>query len=114
MTRIVQSVDTPHLAYPFQLLGGGARVAVVEQDSPEEVAACVELLMRTPPGARIDSPDMGVPEQTFLQGGADLPQIAQLVSQWEPRALTELSQRPDLLDDMLYRVRIDLKESADA
>jgi phage baseplate assembly protein W len=57
--------DVPHFAHPFSVAGG--LVAETEQDSVEEIEDCVEACLRTPVGTRIDEPDYGVPDETFIQ-----------------------------------------------
>jgi phage baseplate assembly protein W len=55
----------PHSALPFRIENG--RVAEVEQDSVEEIEGCVEAILRTFVGTRIDAPDFGVPDESFVQ-----------------------------------------------
>lgn len=77
---------TPHLTVPFHL--AGAAFAVVEQDSGTEIDQCIEAVLRTPEGTRVDAPGFGRPDTSFAQLGAapsSQPYIA-AVEQWEPRA----------------------------
>jgi len=79
-------VDVPHLRVPFAVFGGD--VAVVEQDSQEEIESCVEAVLRTFVGTHIDDLDFGIPDETFVQQtptpSADI-YIAAIEAQ-EPRA----------------------------
>lgn len=61
----VPGAKVPHLGFPFRLVNGG--ITTVEQDSKEEIAACVEASARTPEGSRIDAPTYGIPDETFTQ-----------------------------------------------
>jgi phage baseplate assembly protein W len=92
--------SVPHLATPFRIVNGA--IAVVEQDSVEEIEDCVESILRTFVGTRIDAPDFGIPDETFRQQtpstGAEL-YIAAIEAQ-EPRAhvlgrarLTQLAEK---------------------
>lgn len=92
-------VQTPQFAFPLRL--DGDSFAVVEQDSADDVRACVEVIVRYPQGLRLELPDFGTPDQTFKQGAEiDTAVILAAVARWEPRAVTlaaELAITPDLL-----------------
>lgn len=76
----------PHFAFPFRLHGHA--FAVTEQDSPAEIADCVEAVLRTPQGTRMDAPAYGRPDETFSQIGANTSAEPYLVAveEWEPRS----------------------------
>jgi phage baseplate assembly protein W len=76
----------PQFALPFRVIGG--EVVEVEQDSPEEIGQCVEAILRTPEGTRIDEPEFGRPDETFAQLSTDsnATQYVAAVERWEPRA----------------------------
>jgi phage baseplate assembly protein W len=97
----------PHLAYPARVVGG--RLAAVEQDSIDDVAGCVELLMRCPVGSREDEPTFGTPPQVFGQGGVSAAELEAAIARWEPRAgvLTEAT-----LDGLAARVRMEVTARA--
>ena len=77
----------PHLALPFRIVDG--RAAVTEQDTFEEIRDCVQAIIRTPRGFRLELPDFGVPDQTFHEGGADADEIAAALDRWEPRVVVD-------------------------
>lgn len=85
----MRDLQTPRLAYPFRI--EGARAVQVEQGSEEDVAASVEVLMRSRYGDRQDLPSYGTPDLTFTMnlGEADLDQLREIVNKWEPRAEVE-------------------------
>lgn len=58
-----------HFAWPFRIVDGV--VPTVEQDSTMEIDQCVEAVLNTPVGSRIDAPDYGVPDETFSQLSVD-------------------------------------------
>lgn len=55
----------PHFSFPFRVENG--QVATVEQDSRAEIEDCVEAVLRTIFGTRIDAPEFGIPDETFTQ-----------------------------------------------
>lgn len=73
----------PHLRYPFSV---GAKVATVDQGSPDEIAQCVYAVLATAPGDRTEEPEFGFPPQLFRQGGVDLEELRRSVEEHEPRA----------------------------
>lgn len=82
------SQPIPHLAFPFTI-GEDGTAEVVEQDSLDEVAQCVQVLLSTPQGSRVVVPSYGVPDPTFV--GLDEATVEQAVSDWEPRAEVAVS-----------------------
>lgn len=78
-----------HLAVPLrrETRPDGTRgLALHEQDSPEEITACIYAVLNTPVGHRTDLPEFGRPGQTFRRIGADLGALERTVALWEPRA----------------------------
>lgn len=98
--------DVPHFAFPFRLAHGS--FAVVEQDSLDEIEQSVIVLLKTPPGSRLELPAYGAPETLFVtdidHGGA-----AAAVEVWEPRARILLRDAPDRFDNALRAVHADGK-----
>jgi len=77
-----------HLAFPIALSADGS-LATVVQDTLDEVAGCVAVIVGTPVGACTTVPDLGVPDQTFA--GPDPGAIIAAVSRYEPRAQLSVS-----------------------
>jgi phage baseplate assembly protein W len=96
-----------HPQVPVQLTAG-LELATVEQGSPDEIAQCVEAIVRTPLGFRDDLPALGVPDQTFRRGGADPAIVAAALERYEPRADDLVTAAPDLLDAALSIVEVKL------
>lgn len=96
--------DVPHFAFPFRFDGG--RAVEVEQDSVDDVVACVEAVLRCPLGHRDERPDFGVEDQTFRQGGIDVAALTDAVEEIEPRAAVVLL--PDEIVDLAQRVRVEV------
>jgi phage baseplate assembly protein W len=72
-----------HLALPIKVTAAG-RLASVEQDSVEDIAQSVALLVDTRPGDRRSVEDYGIPDPVF--GGVDADEVAELILEWEDRA----------------------------
>jgi phage baseplate assembly protein W len=79
----------PHIAVPLRRVtrpGGEQGLATAEQDSPEEIDACVFAVLNTRQGHRTDLPEFGSPRSAHRRGGADLAALEHAVALWEPRA----------------------------
>lgn len=100
--------DTPHISFPFRLNALGTSAVAVEQDGEAEVNDCVWVLLSTPLGTRIEVPDYGLPDQTFREGGASLPELISILARWEDRYPIEVSREKELTD-LVDRVRIETK-----
>lgn len=80
--------------------------AVVEQDTVEEITQCVEAVLKTQVGQRIEVPEFGLDDPTFMELAANETgeEIALAVEEWEPRAgdvLTDIE-----IEEALTRVRL--------
>jgi hypothetical protein len=84
---------------------------VVEQDSLEDIFACVRMIVECPRGAWIDSPQFGIPSPLFAQAPVGTAGIQQAIVRQEPRASLLLSEYPDLLSPGARRVRIDVSSA---
>lgn len=100
----------PHFTFPFQRSASGI-AAVQEQDSEEEIMDCVEVLLSTEIGERMELPEYGLPDQTFSQGGADIERVSGVVQKWEPRARHTITRTE--LTDLTDRVRISIRGGGD-
>jgi phage baseplate assembly protein W len=88
LVTIFQPVYVPHLALPLAL-GENGSFNTVAQDTVEEVAQSVGVLLGTVKGERVMVPDYGVDDPTFSEPNTN--EIAQIVAQWEPRAAVVVS-----------------------
>jgi len=105
--------DIPHFALPYRFsvggTGDGATAAVNEQDSIDEVAdACLAILL-CPQGFRVELPEFGLPDPTFSMPAPDLDEIRATLDQWEPRASAALDSYPDLWDDLIAHVEVNVQ-----
>jgi len=77
------------LTLPLTVAANGS-IATISQDHPAEVGQSVALLLDTRPGERRTLPDYGLTDMLFE--GYDTDDIADAVTEWEPRATTDIVQ----------------------
>jgi len=80
--------SVPHLSLPLRL--SGDRFAQVGQDTDREAADCVFVIMCFPRGVRAEEPDFGIDDPTFETQPIDVDDIAQAISDYEPRVDAEI------------------------
>lgn len=96
----------PHIALPVRMIAG--RVAAVEQDTLDELATRVEVVVRYQPGDLDHDPEFGVTDETFRQGGPDPDVYLAAIGRFEPDVDALAEADPDRLAELTGRVRIDL------
>lgn len=83
-----------------------ASFRTVEQDSVDDVAQCVYVILATERGSRIEDPDFGITDPTFEVGGMDLGEALLQIETWEPRADVTIEEDVvDLTYDVVAEVR---------
>lgn len=90
---------------PFDVKDG--KVREVEQGSMDDVAGCVEVILRTPLGQRSELPEFGTQDPSFT-APPDIDRLRRSTSEWEPRAevtIDEITQE-DAFEVGLKRVRM--------
>lgn len=102
--------DVPHFVLPFRIDPHTAAAATVEQDSLDDIAHCVEAVLRTRPGERDENPDFGSPELTFRSVPVHTADIQDAVEQWEPRASILIEEAPTRFGELLERLQITVSE----
>jgi hypothetical protein len=80
----------PKLRVPLRM--GSRGFALVEQDSGDEIAACVYALIATERGSRIEQSDYGVADPTFDPLPLDLDEWLAQIALYEPRAEVSTAQ----------------------
>jgi len=100
------SVIIPQLDVPVRFAGNA--LAVVEQDTLDEIRACVEVILRTPVGSLLEQPDFGIPDQSFSLNGADPAPILAAVQQWEPRATAVAAANNQTLAQYVTSIVLDV------
>jgi phage baseplate assembly protein W len=86
---------------------GATGLAVVEQDSVEEITACVYALIATERGSRLEEPDYGVEDASFDQFPLEeaIDEWLVQIGVWEPRAKVRTTQE---LEDLVARVTVEV------
>ena len=97
-------VRIPHFRTPFSIVGGSP--AEVEQDSDAEVDQCIEAVLRTPVGTRIEDPEFGRPDETFKPLGADpsADVYVTAVEEGEPRARVRGTARVEEMVEEIVQI----------
>lgn len=87
--------EVPKLDWPLRLTATG-KIAVVDQDTIDDVRKCVRVLLHTPLGARSLAPAVGVPDPTFTAGidPAGLRKRLEHPEFGEPRAAIRVTAQP--------------------
>lgn len=96
--------ETPKLKLPFRVANNA--IAVVEQDSIDELAQCAYAVLATEVGDRIEEPEFGIPSQAHRKNGADHLEIREALEEWEPRITHDDSTGEDEWDNVKQKVRV--------
>lgn len=96
--------DIPHFKFPFQLTAAGDRIQVTEQDTDDEILDCIEVLLSTTQGERLELPEYGIRDQTFRQNGVEVSHILQQIRRFEERADVVLDA--ETIEDLVQRVSV--------
>lgn len=95
----------PKLRVPLRVENG--RLGICEQDSQENVAACVYAILSYERGSRIEDSDFGVENPSFAQLPLDTDEWLEQIARYEPRAEVRTSQEVDrLIESVLVEVGI--------
>lgn len=94
----------PHFKLPLQV-GRRNALETVEQDTLDEIAQCVEVLLSTVVEERIELPDYGIPDLAFTVG-LPIHELETRIEEWEPRATAVLAENPDLLDELVRQLQV--------
>lgn len=98
--------SVPHFSFPLRLAADGG-LATVEQDTIDDVAQCVRVLVDTAVGERVELPAYGIEDPSFTEG-IDRDEIRRAVDEWEPRAALMIESEPDQYDEMIENVIMDV------
>lgn len=102
----------PHLRFPFQVIGDKA--AVVEQNSYDEIAQCVQIVLTTSVGERIEVPTYGVSDPVFSSDSQARQQaMIEALNDWEPRWDGTLDITIDNVDEFIHHISVQLPDRPD-
>lgn len=104
--------DVPHFSLPFRF--AHPQAAVSEQDSLDEIADCVYVVLVCPTGFRVELPAFGLPDPAFSMPAPDLDEIRDVIETWEERAGVLLDQQPDVLDALIARIGVNVQVRTEA
>lgn len=99
-------LNITHFDLPFRL--AGTSFAVVEQDTPADVANCVEAIIRTPNGFRDDSPDFGMDDLVFTNLPINIDRLTTQITQQEPRAQIFIREQPNRYDALIENLIVEV------
>jgi hypothetical protein len=89
----------PHFDLPFRY--SGSSPAVAEQDSVKDIVNCVEAIVMTGIGERVEVPEFGITPPLFAQQPIDISAILDQVVGLEPRADVVIEQYPSVADRLV-------------
>jgi len=101
------TAQVPKLRVPLQM--GNPGLAVIEQDTPEEVAQSVYALLNTERGSRLGDPDYGVEEAGFdpFPPEEAIDEWLAQIARYEPRArIRTVAELEDLISRVTVRVGV--------
>lgn len=98
--------DTPHFAFPLRYINGHAQVN--EQDSMDDIEACVTAICLTSPGDRVELPDFGIVDPAFGQQPIPTAPLISQIEAYEPRVSILVSAAPDQFDAAVVNVAIQM------
>lgn len=97
----------PQIDFPFRLDARG-QIVVVEQDTVEEVAASVAVILSTTPGTRLERPEFGSGDLAF-RGAGGIREAILAANDHDPRAQIHIDDER-LVDDVTLRLRVEVTE----
>jgi phage baseplate assembly protein W len=101
--------ENPHFDFPFRR-GVDGSVCVVEQDTPEHIMACENVIIRCPLGWRDERPEFGWDFPEF-RNVMDLDHLRHALIQFEPRSDVNISEKrlQDLVDPATREISVDVE-----
>lgn len=99
--------ERPHFAFPF------ARGNVVEQDTPDHVNSCENVIVRCPVGFREERPDFGIPWPEFATAPLDPADITHALRRLEPRGTATGEEYADVVDASIRHLSITVEVASD-
>lgn len=100
MTRVAR---IPKLRVPLRVENG--RLGICEQDSQENIAACVYTVLSYERGSRIEDGNFGIEDPSFAQLPVDTAEWLEQIAIYEPRAtVTTFQEVSELITSVLIEV----------
>jgi hypothetical protein len=103
------SVERPHFDFPFRRDPQTGKVAVVEQGSPEHIAACDNVVIRCPIGFRDERPEFGWPFPRMRTIPLDLSQLREALRRFgHSNGGADVSQYTDAVEAAVQHIDLDV------
>jgi hypothetical protein len=100
-------VERPHFDFPFRRDPETSKVVVVEQDTPEHILACENMIVRCPLGFREERPEFGWPFPTFGNAPLNVGQLESALRKFEPRSYAKGTEYADVADAAVRHIQIE-------
>jgi phage baseplate assembly protein W len=100
-------IERPHFSYPFSR--GPTGVNVVEQDTPEHIASCENVIVRCPLGFREERPDFGWPFPEFATLPIDTAGLTNALREFEPRGRASAREWADEASAAVRHISVDVE-----
>lgn len=104
------AVDTPHFAYPFALVGNA--VAVVAQDTVDELQATANVLVRCPTGFLQARPDFGWVFPEFRSAPIDPSGLVSAMARFGPTARFSAVEVSRVVDQSIRVITLQMRQVA--
>jgi phage baseplate assembly protein W len=98
--------ETPHFRHPFGRDPRTGKVAVVEQDTPEHVISCENVIVACPTGARFARPEFGWPWPEFRNAPLSVAALEAALREFEPRSRATALDKAEQINVALRRIEV--------
>jgi len=105
------SIIAPEIAVPFTFDIPNGDVLQVEQGSDQDIVNRIWTVLSYEPGMYASNPSLGIPQQVFRKGGADLDAIERTILNFVPDANVIIERDPNWLVDLVDRIQIRRNDS---
>jgi hypothetical protein len=105
----------PHFAHPVAFADqpdGTLALAVVEQDSFDDIVACLARIASYTVGHRDELPEFGITQLAFQRGDLQTGPLRAQLERWEPRADLSIREFADAVQRTLREVRVGVAPGA--
>lgn len=104
----MSQLDRPHFEYPFRR-GSDGHVACVEQDTPEHITSCENVIVRCPLGFRDDRPEFGWPFPEFVNIPISTRGLEDALRTFEPRGRAKAREYIEAADAAVRGISVDVE-----
>jgi hypothetical protein len=105
------SIIAPEISLPFTFDMPNGDVLQVEQGSDQDIVNRIWIALSYEPGMWPADPSLGIPQQAFRKGGADLNAIERAIMNFVPDAQEIIERDLNWFVDLVDRIQIRRNES---